>query len=154
MKYRIPTVKEYLTLKYSTDIAETIKIAQEIAPEIRTVKDLRTFLSEYLSAIEAEKMSNPELNIPYYPEENERKQYYNCNTQDLKIVSDYTRLSFSEVESLDIFTFWGYLHDAAVWNCNKTESGREYLEKAYTHSQKEPDRVALRHFFGGDKHGK
>lgn len=146
MKYRNPTVKEYLILKYSTDIAETIRIVQGIAPEVKTIKGLEIFLSTYLSEVEATKSKNPELKVPYYPEETERKIYYNCNTQDIKIVSDYTSLSFAEVESLDIFIFWGYLHDAAVWNCNRTEAGREYLEKAYTHSQIEPDRPALRRF--------
>lgn len=53
-------------------------------------------------------------------------------------------MSFSEVFETDIFEFFEYLHDAVVWNCEKTEKGRDYLESAYNHSQKEPDRKGLR----------
>jgi hypothetical protein len=63
----------------------------------------------------------------------------------MKVVSDYTRLNFGEVWALDIFEYWGYLHDAVVWNCErKGETGREYLTSAYNHSRSEPDRAALR----------
>lgn len=48
------------------------------------------------------------------------------------------------IEDLEVFDYYGYLHDAVVWNCSKTESGKEYLEEAYTHSQTEPDREKLR----------
>ena len=63
-------------------------------------------------------------------------------------------MSIPEAENLDIFTFWGYLHDAWIYNCNQTQSGQEYLENAYFYSQKDPDRNELRKFFGGGKNVK
>lgn len=75
------------------------------------------------------------------------------NSRDSKTVADYTNMTVPEAENLDIFSFWGYLHDAWVYNCNQTESGREYLENAYYYSQEKPDKSALRKLFGGS-HGK
>lgn len=77
----------------------------------------------------------------------------NCSG-DLKIVSDYTSLSFTEVWELEIFDYWGYLHDCVVWNCGKTEEGRAYLASAYNHSRTEPDRTKLRARCGGADNGK
>lgn len=153
MKYRAPTVREYLILKYSKDIEEILAVVNGIT-EVKSIKGFRKFLTAYLTEIEIEKMKNPELNLPYYPEETEHKQYFSCNSQDIKIVSDYTHLTFTEIYSLNIFEFWGYLHDAAVWNLSRTESGRDYLEKAYINSQTEPDRESLREISGGRKNGK
>nr|DAF76736.1 MAG TPA: hypothetical protein [Caudoviricetes sp.] len=31
-----------------------------------------------------------------------------------------------------------------MWNCSKSEAGRQYLEDAYYQMQTEPDRAALR----------
>lgn len=90
------------------------------------------------------KGSRPKLITPYSPEYKEDKAYYECVSSDVKLVSDYTRLDFLAVEDLELFDYFGYLHDAVVWNCSRTESGKEYLETAYNHSCKEPDRDALR----------
>lgn len=62
------------------------------------------------------------------------------------MVSDYTRLSFSAVYGLEVFDYYGYLHDAVVWNCSRSEAGKDYLEKAYLHNQSEPDRSGLRKY--------
>lgn len=70
--------------------------------------------------------------------------FFENHSSDFKIVSDYTLMSFSEVFETDIFEFFEYLHDAVVWNCEKTEKGRDYLESAYNHSITEPDRKELR----------
>ncbi len=86
----------------------------------------------------------PKLVMPYYPDASENKAYFNNPSADVKIVSDYTRLDFNAVEDMEIFGYYGYLHDAVVWNCSRSEAGKEYLEKAYNHSQKEPDRDKLR----------
>ncbi|MBR4627788.1 MAG: hypothetical protein IKO47_08835 [Ruminococcus sp.] len=72
----------------------------------------------------------------------------------MKIVGDYTRLDFIQIWLLEVFDYWGYLHDAVVWNCGRTPEGREYLETAYNHSQTEPDRARLRIKCGGGEHGK
>ena len=91
----------------------------------------------------------PKLITPYYPEEREDKAYFNNPSSDVKLVSNYTGLDFYAVEDMEIFEYYGYLHDAVVWGCSKTRSGREYLENAYYYSQTEPDRKALREFGGG-----
>ena len=50
------------------------------------------------------------------------------------------------MEELDLFEYFGYLHDAVVWGCSRSEAGREYLENAYYYQQTKPDREALRRF--------
>lgn len=85
--------------------------------------------------------------MPYYPDKGS-KAYYINPTSDKKLVADYARLSFFEVEELDIIEYWGLLHDAAIWNCNKSEDGRKYLENAWYYAQTKPDRKALREKYG------
>ena len=81
--------------------------------------------------------------MPYYPSENDDKAYFYNQTSDIKIVSEYTKADFNSIYEYDIFEFFGYLHDAVVWNCSKSEQGREYLENAYHYGQTKPDRKAL-----------
>ena len=147
MKYRPPTVREYLVLKYSENTADVVAVAKNIA-EINSFDEFQSFLTEYLTEIETERAENPQLQTPYYPEDDEQKHYYNCNSTDIKIVSDYTGLNFCQIHELDIFTFWAWLHDAVVWDCNKSEDGQDYLEKCWTNLQTEPDRTALREILG------
>lgn len=146
MKYRLPTVMEYLVLKYSENTADVVAVAKNIT-ELNSMEEFQGFLTEYLTEIETERAENPQLQTPYYPKEDEQEHYYNCNSTDIKLVSDYTRLNFCQIHELDIFTFWAWLHDAVVWDCNKSEDGRDYLEKCWTNSQTEPDRTALREIF-------
>ena len=77
------------------------------------------------------------------------KAFFSNNTSDNKLVADYANISIPGTFELDIFDFWGYLHDAIVYNCNKTKEGREYLENAYIFSQEKADRKQLRKLFGG-----
>lgn len=90
------------------------------------------------------KECRPKLITPYSPKETEDKVYFKCVSSDKKIVSDYTGLNFGQIDDLEVFDYYGYLHDAIVWNCRRTKEGRDYLEDAYMHSQTEPDRAALR----------
>lgn len=99
MKYRPPTVKEYYTLKYSTDMNSVADVTLSIIGDDGT-KDLPGFFSEYLAVVENTRRANPQLQTPYYPEEEANKTYYNCNSQDIKIVSDYTGHNFSEVYNM------------------------------------------------------
>lgn len=85
--------------------------------------------------------------MPYYPTGGD-KAYFKNNTSDEKIVADYSNTAITNVNDYDVFTFWGLLHDAVIWNCNKTEKGREYLENAWYYSQDKPDRQGLRAMFG------
>ncbi|MBQ6250165.1 hypothetical protein [Ruminococcus sp.] len=82
--------------------------------------------------------------VPYSPRKSEDKVYYKCVSSDMKVVSDYTLLDFSQIDGLEVFDYYGYLHDAVVWNCSRSEAGRDYLEDAYMHSRTEPDRAALK----------
>lgn len=50
---------------------------------------------------------------------------------------------------MDVFEYWGILHDAVVWNRSSTKEGREYLENAYMYMQEKPDRETARKIFGG-----
>ena len=86
----------------------------------------------------------PKLIIPYSPKKTEDKVNYKCVSSDIKIVSNYTSLNFFQIGDLEVFDYYGYLHDAIVWNCSRTKEGRDYLEDAYMHSQTEPDRAELR----------
>jgi len=87
--------------------------------------------------------------VPYYPENGGSKAFFKNSSSDVKIVADYTGYNFGEIGELEIFDFWGYLHDAVVWNCGQSKEGREHLENAWYYQQTEPDRKALRAKFGG-----
>lgn len=150
MTFRPPTLREYLILKFSGDPTEVIDTVGNISNgSVRTLGEVKQFLTEYLSNVENIRQSNENMRIPYYPYGEKQEQYFNCGTSDIKVVSDYTRLNFSDILNLEIFVFWEYLHDAFVWNCSRTKSGREYLENAWYYQQTEPDRKALRKKFGG-----
>lgn len=122
---KIPTVIEYFSWKSSGENAEII------------------------AEIDRYRENNPNLKMPYFPEVSDYIRRFSCNTQEIKITADYCNMSFMEILALDIFTYWAWLHDAVVWDCEKTEDGRDYLEKAWAGSQSEPDRKALRALFGG-----
>ncbi|MCM1133580.1 MAG: hypothetical protein NC340_08935 [Ruminococcus flavefaciens] len=104
--------------------------------------------AELIAEIDSAREQNPDFQIPYYPEESDYIRRFSCNTQDIKTVADYSNMNFNEVLALDIFTYWAWLHDAVVWNCERTSNGRDYLEKAWAGSQTEPDREAFRAVFG------
>jgi hypothetical protein len=59
-------------------------------------------------------------------------------------------LNFLELQELGVFDYWRYLHDAIVWNCNQTQKGEQYLEKAYLYQKnkgvEKADRNALSEF--------
>jgi hypothetical protein len=94
------------------------------------------------------KGEQPKLRTPFYPTKGERA-YYKAESSDCKWVIDYTGCTYIEVMEMDVYTFWGLLHDAVVWALDKTAEGREYLENAWYYEQTEPDRDALREVFGG-----
>lgn len=134
-------------------IASTIGRDADYVYSNFTINSASRFILTVLAWVKSEKLSDPSLNIPYYPE-NGSKVYFLNNTSDRKIVSEYANISIPDTNELDVFTYWGLLHDAVVWNCNRTTDGREYLENAYNYAQTKPDRDALRENFGGGKRGK
>ena len=59
-------------------------------------------------------------------------------------MSEYTGLSFLEVEALDYLQYLIWRRDAYIYMLSRTEEGREYLDNAYRMEQTEPDRKKLR----------
>jgi len=49
---------------------------------------------------------------------------------------------------MDIFEFWFWLRDAAIYNHMQSEEGREYLDKCWCMEQTSPDRQRLRETIG------
>ncbi len=88
--------------------------------------------------------------MPYYPSEDDSDNtaYYEITSIREKVVSDYTKLSFAEIEELPIDVYMLFLRDGYIYKLQQTEKGREYLEKCWMLSQTKPDRKALRKRFG------
>ncbi|KIL06592.1 hypothetical protein SR42_15745 [Clostridium botulinum] len=84
--------------------------------------------------------------MPYYPED-ENKGHYEINTIEEKLISEYTRLNFIQIDELNIIEFWAYLRDSIIYKYNQTEKGQEYLEKCWIMEQTQPDRESLRNRF-------
>jgi len=83
--------------------------------------------------------------------EQEEKEYLITETEDLKLVSDYSSLDFDECLNLDCYTYKLLLRDAYIHKLKQSEQGREYLENCYVLQQTEPDRKTLKKQYGGDK---
>ena len=49
---------------------------------------------------------------------------------------------------MDVFSFWGVLRDAIIYNAARTEEGREWLKNARRIEQTEPDTAALHARYG------
>ena len=64
------------------------------------------------------------------------------------MAADWLRIPLPQVEELDYLYFLQIRRDAFIARLNKTESGREYLNKAWLLSRTEPDRETSRRFFG------
>ena len=62
----------------------------------------------------------------------------------MKLVADYTGLSFHEVRALEYVEFLTYRRDAFIHRMNQTEHGQEYLDNAWRMEQTQPDRDKLR----------
>ena len=84
-----------------------------------------------------------EYKAPYYKSEEATETHYSTVYRELKVVSDYTHDSFTELRKIDVLTFWRYYRDAIIYNCSKSEAGTEYLSKAYNQEQTKPDRAAI-----------
>lgn len=65
-------------------------------------------------------------------------------TLDVKYVADYARTSLSDVEELDVLTFFTLLHDATTYQLMQSKEGQEYLEKCARMRMTEPDVGGLR----------
>lgn len=83
-------------------------------------------------------------------EEEEQKEWLQTDTEDLKLISDYTGLNFNECLELDCYTYKAVLKDAFIHKLKQSEEGREYLENCYILTLTNPDKQALRQRYGGD----
>lgn len=96
----------------------------------------------------------PKLIIPYFPQEDEEGEVnYKIETNDLKLVSNYTGFNFIQVQELEIDEFLYLLREAFIHSKMQTKDGREYLRNAYILTKCNPDRERLRDKFGGGKRG-
>lgn len=59
-------------------------------------------------------------------------------------MSEYTGLTFLEVERLNYLQYLVWRRDAFIYKMSQTEAGQNYLDNAWRMEQTEPDRVALR----------
>lgn len=151
-KYPMPTVRQYYILKNASDPELTVRTAAEIMGRMpETIDELKRFIVEYLSEIEAIINNNQQMQIPYYPVEEKAEPHFMCNTEKLKLVIDYTGLNINEVWELNYFEYRGYLHDAFVWDRSGSKAGREYLKNAYDYQQTDPDRTGLRKVLNSGK---
>ncbi|MCI2000267.1 MAG: hypothetical protein LKJ75_05140 [Clostridia bacterium] len=78
----------------------------------------------------------------------EEKPYLYTDTEDLKMVADYSRLNFNECLELNCYTYKCLVRDAFIYKMRKTEKGIDYLETCWLLQQTQPDRKKLREKFG------
>lgn len=60
------------------------------------------------------------------------------------MVSDFTRLSFKEINDLYYDDFLLYVKEAFIYKLEQSEGGREYLRNAYRITQTQPERDKIR----------
>lgn len=142
-------VKEYYQIFRPADdtekifgLTDWIARSDEEKKSSITVEDLYIIEIELLNWLRTER-EKEQYKAPYYKQAAQNEVYFTREYDELKLVSDYTNSSFGELQKLDIFTFWRYYRDAVIWNCSKTEEGREYLRNAYNSVQTKPDRAAI-----------
>lgn len=86
--------------------------------------------------------------MPYAPvPERVNSHKYSIDSFWEKIVSEYLGINLFQVEELDIDDFLVIRRDAFIYRLSQSESGQEYLDRAYILEQTKPDRAALREKF-------
>lgn len=81
---------------------------------------------------------------PYYPTEDSEGIPYTITSIEEKTVADYANVSILDTGELDVFTFWGLLRDAVIFNHSHTKDGRKWLKNAWRIHQTEPENAKLR----------
>lgn len=74
--------------------------------------------------------------------------HYDNHTLEYRLVADYTNLNFNEVDMLDCITFKLLVRDAYIDKMERTEEGREYLDKCWRLNQIKPDYEVLKERYG------
>lgn len=87
--------------------------------------------------------------MPYCNTNQNSEVYYIIETNDIKLISDYTRLNFIECLELDILTYKVLLKDAYIYRLEQSEQGKEYLKNCWYEEQTVPDFNTLKSMFGG-----
>lgn len=154
MKFKIavPTVKEYYDIYYSASVSDKISALIDYIVRTSNVKEdditvpdvlqVHKMLSDFLHQKRQESTYKaPKILLPEVP-----KLHFETVFYELKVVSDYTRMSFLELNSIDVLTFFRYYRDAIIYNLSKYESGREKLEAAWLLEQNRADRNAIAKF--------
>lgn len=91
--------------------------------------------------------------MPWYPDEEEPGHGYTASTAMEKLVADYARIPLSEVWQLDYVEYLELRRDAYISKLNATESGRDYLDRAWRFSRTDNDREKSRRIFGISEEG-
>lgn len=113
-----------------------------------TNKEIIDFLILYLEQLSIISQLS-RYKIPYCPDISEEEHYtFKIYTSNEKIVSDYSSISILDIQKLNYIDFLILRRDAYIYQLEKTEKGRDYLDTAYCFSQDKPDRVKLRNDFG------
>ena len=84
--------------------------------------------------------------LPHLPEDDseEVRHRYSIDSQSLKTVAEYARISLPEVLQLNVLDFLALRRDAFISALSRTEKGQELLEEAWIGEQTVADRQALR----------
>lgn len=144
-----PTVEAYYKIYHAISDSEKVEgLCEWLAggsPEARAyIQPIDMAKAELaLSAWLRDLRQRPEYKAPYYKSEEQTETHYSTVYHELKVVSDYTHDSFTELKKIDVLTFWRYYRDAIIYNCSKSEIGMEYLKNAYNQEQTKPDRAAI-----------
>ena len=69
----------------------------------------------------------------------DEKPYLITDTDDIKLVSDYCLMPFSDVVELDCYTFKALLRNAFITKMRAKKEGQEYLEQCWILTQTEPE---------------
>lgn len=154
MKFKVvvPTVKEYYDIYYSASVADKISALVEYIVRTSKVKEdnitvpdvlqVHKILSDFLHQKRQESTYKaPKILLPEVP-----KLHFETVFYELKTVSDYTKMSFLELNGIDVLTFFRYYRDAIIYNLSKYDSGREKLEEAWLLEQNKADRTAIAKF--------
>ena len=74
------------------------------------------------------------------------KDYLVTETEEIKMVSDYSGYDFETCLDLGMDSFRLLFRDAFIYKLKQSEAGREYLEGAWLLTQTKPNKKLLREF--------
>ena len=84
-----------------------------------------------------------------YEDSGDENEWLSTDTDDLKLLHDYTGLNFEHLLNLDCYTYRKLLINAFIDKMKQSNEGREYLEKAWYLQQTDMDVDKVRKIVGG-----